>query len=75
MPVEGRDARKSKVPVAHHVTREIDQHVPHIVVHSSRRSLVDQLRAASNELVEVRFGALALRFHELDVHVAGRLST
>ena len=59
----GRDARMSKVLVAHHVTREIGQHVLHIVAHSPSTSLEDQLKAALNGLVEAEFDVLAPQFH------------
>ena len=63
----------NKAPVAHHVTKETDRHVLHTAVHSSSRSLVDQLKAALSALVEARSDVLAPQSHELDVHEAGRL--
>ena len=60
------------VPVAHHETKEIGRHALRISVRSSSRSLVDQLKAALNALVEAGFDVLALQSHELDVHEVGR---
>ena len=62
----------STAPVAHHGMREIGRRALHIVAHSSSRSLVDQLRAALNALVEARSDVLAPQSHELDAHEVGR---
>ena len=59
-------------PVAHHETKEIGRHALRISVRSSSRSLVDQLKAALNALVEARSDVLAPQSHELDVHEVGR---